>query len=106
MPTPPTSSATAPRPKNSPVNAPRVAALATSASDGRTTWTASGWTGFAVTASTDSTADTWSGSVRTYSRVGLPAKASRLRATGKPISAASSISGAIAAGARMPTTVK
>ncbi len=42
MPTPPTSTATAPRPRNSPVNAVRAAARAARMLEGRLTWTASG----------------------------------------------------------------
>ena len=49
-PTPPTSSATAPRPSSSPVNASSAACLAASASDGRDTSTSFGASGLAVAA--------------------------------------------------------
>ena len=48
IPTPPTSSATAPRPSSSDVNAPFAAAFASSASDGRETSISSGCSGCAV----------------------------------------------------------
>jgi hypothetical protein len=64
MPIPPTSTATAPRPRNSPVRAVRAAARAARMLDGRLTWTASGWAGFAVNGSTLATGCTWSGAAR------------------------------------------
>lgn len=57
-PTPPTSSATAPRPSSSPVNASPAAFLAASASDGRDTCTSFGASGFAVAPSTSRTSST------------------------------------------------
>ena len=66
IPTPPTSSATAPSPRNSEVNAVLAAALAASASDGRETSTSSGRSGFAVGPSRSRTpASIASGSART-----------------------------------------
>jgi hypothetical protein len=63
-PTPPTSSATAPRPSSSPVNALSVASWAASASEGRDTLTSLGACGFAVAPSTARTASTASSRVR------------------------------------------
>ena len=60
MPTPPTSSATAPRPRNSAVNALLAAARAAIASDGRDTCTWSGLSGLAVAGTTSRTLSTWS----------------------------------------------
>ena len=48
IPTPPTSSATAPSPRKSAVKASLTAARASSASEGRLTCTSSGFSGFAV----------------------------------------------------------
>ena len=62
IPTPPTSRATAPRPRRSDVNALRAAARASIASEGRLTSTSSGCAGFAVRARTPLTSSTWSGS--------------------------------------------
>jgi hypothetical protein len=64
IPTPPTSTATAPRPRNSPVNAVPAAARAARMLEGRLTCTASGWAGFAVNGSTLATGCTWSGVAR------------------------------------------
>jgi hypothetical protein len=64
MPTPPTSTATAPRPRNSPAYAVRAAARAARMLDGRLTCTASGWAGLAVNGSTLTTGCTWSGAAR------------------------------------------
>jgi len=64
MPTPPTRTATAPRPRNSPVKAVRAAARAARMLDGRLTCTPSGWAGFAVNGSTLTTGCTWSGDAR------------------------------------------
>ena len=69
-PTPPTSSATAPRPRNSPVSALFAAARASSAADGWLTSTWSGCSGSAVAASSDCTAATAAVSARTYTSVG------------------------------------
>jgi hypothetical protein len=64
IPTPPTSSATAPRPRNRLENAFFAAILACSASEGWLTWTSFGFGGFTVAGSTSDTALTWSGVVR------------------------------------------
>ena len=64
IPTPPTSSATAPRPSSSDVNAPFAAARASSASDGRLTYTSSGCSGLAAPATMSRTAGRRSGSAR------------------------------------------
>ena len=61
----PTSSATAPRPSSSVVNWPLAAARASSASDGRETWTPSGCWGSAVAASNPETLFTALTSART-----------------------------------------
>ena len=55
-PTAPTSSATAPSPRNRPLNAPWASARAVSVADGWLTFTSLGASGFAVAASTDWTA--------------------------------------------------
>ncbi len=73
-PTPPTSRATAPRPRSSPVNARSVACLAASASDGLDTSTSLGAKGFAVAASTPRTASTAASADRVYTVVGCPSK--------------------------------
>ena len=64
MPIPPTSSATAPRPRNSPVSAESAAARAASASDGRLTWTSSGLAGLTAEGSSARTRSTAAGSAR------------------------------------------
>ena len=69
-PTPPTSSATAPRPSSSPLRVSSVACLAASASEGRDTLTSLGFSGLAVAASTACTASTACSSVRVYTVVG------------------------------------
>ena len=65
MPTPPTSSATAPRPSSSEVNAPFAAAFASSASEGRETATCSGFSGSAEAGSSERTSPRRLSSART-----------------------------------------
>ncbi len=60
-PTPPISTAIAPRPRTRLPSALVAAARATSTSEGRLTWTALGSAGLAVAASTPWTALTWLG---------------------------------------------
>gem|GEM_PF-4392594 len=62
----PTSSETAPSPRNRPLNALCALARASSAADGLLTFTSPGDSGFAVAASTDWTAAIWSVRARTY----------------------------------------
>ena len=64
-PTAPTSSATAPRPRKSPLSAAWASAWATRAADGCETSTSFGDSGLAVAARTESTAFTWLVTVRT-----------------------------------------
>ena len=65
IPTPPTSRATAPSPRNRLVKALSAAALASMASVGRLTWTWSGFSGLTVGGRTSMTRSTHSGAVRT-----------------------------------------
>lgn len=84
-PTPPTSSATVPRPRSRPVKARLVAWRAASASEGRDTSTSLGAFGLAVAASTAWTASTAESSVRVYAVVGCPSKCRYVCAAGQPI---------------------
>src|SRR5690242_4382654 len=104
-PTPPTSNATAPSPSSRPLSVSLAACRAASASDGRVTLTSLGCSGLAVAASTAWTSVTASSRARVYTVVGYPSKDSRAAATGQPISAAVSNSGASGTGASTPTTV-
>lgn len=65
MPTPPTSSATAPSPRNREENAFFAASWAVSASEGWLTCTSLGLAGFTVAGRTSETASTCSGVLRT-----------------------------------------
>ena len=103
-PTAPTSSETAPNPRNSPFSALCASARAVSAADGCETFTSFGASGFAVAASTDCTAATWLVTVRTYTVVGWPSKPRYVSAAAKPTSTDESISGARTADVRIPAT--
>jgi hypothetical protein len=100
IPTPPTSSATAPRPRNNDVKAVLAAARASRASDGRET--CSGSSG-APSKSRTSCARSWSARTKTVEAVPSASKSSS--AIGKPISAAVSSWGASVIASRMPMTV-
>ena len=82
MATPATRRATAPRPMSSPVRAWSAARLASRASAGRVTSTASGCWGLTVAGITSATALSDSGSARTYRVVGESDVSNRSAATG------------------------
>ena len=107
IPTPPTSSATAPRPRNSEVNAVLAAARASSASDGRETSTSSGCS--RVGGARRAASRTRSTAVRVGAHVDGRRRCASApnsdSAASKPISAALSSAGASVTGSRMPTTV-
>ena len=105
IPTPPTSRATAPSPRNSLLYAPLVTTSAWMMPDSSVTSTVEGSAGLTVAGSTAATASTWLESLRTNSSVGLPSKPKYCSATGKPMNAMLSIVVCSSMWLRTPTTV-